>query len=324
MKYVQNDSFNNIKLSKIGLGTGKFGTKIEEKQAFQMLDFFVEHGGTTIDTARNYYEWVENGRGKSEECIGRWMDKCGNRNKVCIITKGGVRNEGNKWYINLTEENLLEEVKQSLEALKTDYLDVYLLHRDEKNHSIEEIVETMQEVKEVGDIRYIGVANWEYKRVKAANEYAKKMGMEPFRIVQTWWSLAEYTKEMWNDKNTTHMDNEMYDYLLENSYVGMAYTSQCKGYFQKAIQSGVENVDSFLRSRIETDVNLKKLNYIKWYCEEKQISPTAAVCSYITDNPVDGIALVSTSSMKQLEDIVEWCDYKVNEEFINSVNQIQN
>ena len=320
MRYKERDG---ITFSQIGLGTGRFGTRVAEEDAFRMLDYYFEHGGNVLDTARNYYEWVENGHGKSEECLGKWMGERNNRSNICLVTKGGVKNNGNIWEINLSEKKLTEEIKQSMDALRTDYIDVYLLHRDEMDRPVEEIVETMQQLRELGKVKLLGVANWKYERIHKANKYAQLHGMEPFKVIQTWWSLAEYKKEMWNDNTTTHMDSQTYDYLLENSYIGMAYTSQCKGYFQKAIQAGRDNLDSFLRERIETENNIKILNYIKKYCDRMKISPTAVVCGYITNNPVSGIALVSTSNMEQLADIMRWSNYELPREIINELDSLK-
>lgn len=313
MKYTNKFGMN---LSKIGLGTGRFGTVVSEETSFEMLDLFYENGGNIIDTARNYYEWVENGRGKSEQTIGKWMAKRGVRDKVYISTKCGVRNEGKTFYMNLSKENLLEECKQSLEALQTDYIDIYLLHRDEPERPVEEIIETLQVVQETGKVKVIGVCNWSADRVKKANVYAIENGLIPFKIVQTWWSIAAYTPNMWNDPTTTWMDMEMYSYLKENNLLGMAYTSQAKGFFQKAIQDGYENVDDFLKHRVATEENLQRLERIREYCEQKKVSPTAVVNGYITDNDVEGLALVSCSKLEQLRDILEHCDVSVDREWI--------
>ncbi|MGN1481233.1 aldo/keto reductase [Porcipelethomonas sp.] len=320
MKYIKN--IQDVRISKIGLGTGRFGTKVSESLSFDMLDLFYEGGGTLIDTARNYYEWVENGRGKSEECIGKWMDSRGCRRNVCISTKCGVKNKGHDWFINLSKEMLSQELEESLEALRTDYIDIYLLHRDEPERPVEEIIETMQYLKEKGKVKIIGAANWSFERLYKANEYAKKHGMEPFRTVQTWWSLAEYKYEMWNDSNTTHMDENMYNYMINNNMFGMAYTSQCKGFFQKAVKNGLENVDEFLKHRIETERNLKKLDFIKKYCQGNNVSPTSVVSGYITSNPLEGTALVSCSDMSQLEDILRCCDYELEHEAISKLDSL--
>ncbi len=320
MKYIGN--CNTKRISKIGLGTGRFGTKISEGLSFEMLDTFFENGGTLVDTARNYYEWVDGGRGKSEECIGKWIEDRKCRKDVCISTKCGVKNNGHKWYINLSEKNLEQELNESLEALRTDYIDIYLLHRDEPERPVEEIVESMQYLKEKGNVDIIGVANWNYNRVKAANDYAQKHGMIPFKTVQTWWSLAEYKYEMWADENTTHMDDQMYEYMRNSNMFGMAYTSQCKGFFQKAVKYGLENVDEFLKHRIVTERNLKKLDYIKSYCNEYNVSATAFVNSYITSNRLEGVALVSCTNIMQLKEILNECNFALDEKIISEIDAI--
>lgn len=322
MKYI-NDECIKKRVSKIGIGTGKFGTKISDELAFEMLDLFVEYGGTVVDTARNYYEWIENGRGKSEECLGKWIESRKAREQVCIATKGGVKNKGKIWEINLSRDNLVQELKESLEALRTDYTDIYLLHRDEKERPVEEIVETMQYIAEIGNIGALGVANWNIARIKDANQYAERHGLKPFKVLQTWWSIAEYKEEMWDDKNTTHMDRETHQYMLENNLIGMAYTSQCKGYFQKAAQLGSNRVNDFLKKRIETNNNLYILDYLVRYSEENSIDMTSLVNAYITSNSVEGIALISCSTLEQLLDVVTHCDYRMSDEVINDIRNIK-
>lgn len=322
MKYI-NDECIKKRVSKIGIGTGKFGTKISDELAFEMLDLFVEYGGTVVDTARNYYEWVENGRGKSEECLGKWIESRKAREQVCIATKGGVKNKGKIWEINLSRDNLVQELKESLEALRTDYTDIYLLHRDEKERPVEEIVETMQYIAEIGNIGALGVANWNIARIKDANQYAERHGLKPFKVLQTWWSIAEYKEEMWDDKNTTHMDRETHQYMLENNLIGMAYTSQCKGYFQKAAQLGSNRVNDFLKKRIETNNNLYILDYLVRYSEENSIDMTSLVNAYITSNSVEGIALISCSTLEQLLDVVTHCDYHMPDNVIDDIRNIK-
>lgn len=322
MKYISDDCINK-EISQIAIGTGRFGTIVPEELSFEMLDLFVKYGGTVIDTARNYYEWVENGRGKSEACIGKWIESRRIREKICITTKGGVKNPGRIWDFNLSRDNLVCELKESLEALRTDYIDIYLLHKDEKDRAVEEIVETMQYLQELGNIGRIGVANWNIDRIKKANSYAESHGLKPFTVIQTWWSVAEYTKEMWNDENTTHMDNETHQYLVDHDMIGMAYTSQCKGYFQKAVRNGRENVDDFLKRRIETPKNLLILDYLSRLSKKNGVDITDLVNAYITSDNIRSIALVSTSSVEQLLDVVGHCDYEMPYEIIECINGIK-
>lgn len=324
MKYAEIEmNGTQKKLAKICLGTARFGARLEEEIAFEMMDKYMEYGGNFIDTARNYDEWKEDGRGSSERCIGKWMNQRNNRNEIIVCTKGGVkRNDTGARVYDLSKKYLKEEIKESLEALETDYIDIYLLHKDEKERPVEEIMDTMQELVEEAKISKIGVANWSIDRIITANDYAKKNNLKQIEIVQTWWSLAEYTKEMWNDEATTWMTKDLYEYMKDNDMLGMAYTPQCKGFFQKAINQGIEFVDDFLRKRIVTKRNLEKLDYIKQFCEKSNISPTAFVNGYITCNPLNGISIVSCSKLAQLQDILDWCNYEMDIKVINEIDDI--
>ncbi|MDE6261543.1 MAG: aldo/keto reductase [Oscillospiraceae bacterium] len=309
------------RLSKIGLGVSRFGTRVSDELATAMLDRFCDAGGTLVDTARNYYEWVENGRGKSEEFLGRWMEQRNCRDKLVVSTKGGVSNQGKRFYINLSREALLTELEESLEALRTNYIDIYLLHRDEPKRPVEEIVDSLQEIAEVGKCSSIGVCNWQCERICAANSYAERHGLIPIRIVQTWWSMASYTETMWDDPTTTHMDQDTAEYCRNHSCIAMAYTSQAKGFFQKACAVGVEQLDPMLKHRMLTKENLEKLQKLNAYRAKTGCTPTDVVLGYITSNSLDGTALVSCSSLEQLEDVLNSADYELPEAMIQYLDQ---
>lgn len=320
MKYITLS--NGKKLSKIGLGVSRFGTRTPDGLAEEMLGRFLAAGGTLIDTARNYYEWVENGRGKSEEFIGRWMESHTCREQIVLSTKGGVSNEGKKFHVNLSRAGLLTELRQSLEALRTDYVDIYLLHRDEPDRSVEEIVDSLQELAELGRCGNIGVCNWCCERIQAANQYAQRHGLRPIRFVQTWWSMASYTETMWDDPTTTHMDHKTARYCKEHDCIAMAYTSQAKGFFQKACAVGVDRLAPLLKHRMQTEENLKRLEKLRAYCTETGCTPTDVVLGYITSNPLDGTALVSCSALAQLEDVLSSADYVLPGEMIRELDQV--
>lgn len=314
MKYITLS--NGKKLSKIGLGVSRFGTRTSDELSSEMLRRFLAAGGTLIDTARNYYEWVENGRGKSEEFLGRWMEANGCRERIVLSTKGGVSNEGKRFRVDLSRDGLLTELRQSLEALRTDYLDIYLLHRDEPNRPVEEIMDSLQELADMGRCGNIGVCNWRCDRIQAANHYAEHHRLLPIRFVQTWWSIASYTETMWDDPTTTHMDQETAEYCKEHECIAMAYTAQAKGFFQKACTMGMDRLEPMLKHRMLTPENLKKLERLQAYCAETGCSPTDIVLGYITSNPLNGTALVSCSSLAQLEDILESADYVLAEDVV--------
>jgi aryl-alcohol dehydrogenase-like predicted oxidoreductase len=322
MKYC---NFLGTQISKIGLGTVRFGSLIPDEKAFAIMDCFISGGGNIIDTARGYFQEIDS-RGKSELTIGKWIKLRNNRQKIILVTKGGKRYSHDKgkeeWTPCLDRISMLNEVRESLEALETEYIDIYLAHRDDVTRPVEEIVETMQEVKSISNARAIGVSNWSLDRLKDANNYARLHNLVPFTVVEVWWSIAEYTSTVWNSNITTTMDTSLYDYIVENEMLGIAYTFQAKGYFQKAIISGIDNIDPKLRLRIETPRNKKRLAYIKEYCRVNKISPTAVVAGYITSGQAKGIALAGCSTIEQMEDILNNCDYDLPQEVVDELDTI--
>lgn len=317
MKYISDMKIDK-KISKIGLGCGRLGSTYTDELSVELLDVFYEGGGTLLDTARSYSPWEENGRGKSEACIGRWMERCGNRDEIVIVTKGGiVDNE-----INNTRENLDRELAESLETLRTDYIDIFLIHKDDRICPIEELAETISYLADKYDIRRLGFSNINYNRLKKYNEYAAKNRMERLVYIENCWNVADYKFEMWNDEYCVGMSGELYQYMLENHMTGLAYSSQCKGYFQKFVKNGPDGIDAFLKTRVETERNLKKAYFIKEYCRREAVSPTDVVLGYITSNALCGIALVSPSSINQEKEILAGSDYVLPQSVIEEIDSL--
>lgn len=319
MKYI-NCGENGKLISKIGLGGSKLGTSLPEDLSFQMLDLFAEKGGTVIDTARSYSPWVIDGRGKSEKIIGSWLQLRNNREKMVVVTKGGISEDGS---INITLNKLKEEAKESLDALQTDYVDFYFIHKDDPSMPIGLLVENLQRIKELTNARKIGISNIGYSRFVQAVNYSRQNGLFPISTVQTWWSVAEYKKEMWNDPTTTYLTDDMYAYLLKNNMICFAYTSQCKGYFQKYIEGEKGAISEFLKYRIETQNNIKIAEYIKKICDRNKVRSTAVINGYVTSNRLKGVALVAPTTLSQLEENMIWSDYDVEQFVMDEIDQLK-
>lgn len=170
-------------ISRLALGTGYF-TNTDRDTWFGLLDCFCELGGTTIDCARLY------GGGVAEQVLGEWLTARGVREQIVLITKcahGGsaalLPDEG-------FEDTVTREREQSLATLHTNYIDLYLLHRDNPAVPVGRIVERMHAEVRNGYARAIGVSNWTYDRVEEAAAYAAAHSLTPFVVVSNNLSLA--------------------------------------------------------------------------------------------------------------------------------------
>ena len=102
----------------------------------------------------------------------------GNRERLMILGKGCHPDEnGNR----LTAEALRLDVEQSLEALQTDHMELYLLHRDDPEVPVGEVVDWLHEQRATGTIGAFGGSNWAVDRVRAANAYAAGRGYQRVR-----------------------------------------------------------------------------------------------------------------------------------------------
>jgi len=174
-------------ISRLVQGTVAITSK-DIDSSFKLLDEVYALGCTAFDTANVY------GTGDSERTLGQWVEKRGLRENVVIITKG-AHPSGDKRRV--TPADITSDLHESLERLNTDYIDLYLLHRDDATVPVGPIIDTLNEHYAEGKIRAFGGSNWTYTRVREANEYAAKHGLTPFIASSPQYSLAEMMKEPW-------------------------------------------------------------------------------------------------------------------------------
>ena len=142
----------DLEVSQICLGSAEFGLKTDRAETFRLLDAFVARGGTFVDTAHCYSDWVPGEASRSEKVIGQWLEERGNRSRIVLATKGGIdfHRPGNP--ISLSEKDLDDDIGESLENLRTGTIDLYWLHRDEPSRSVDEIVRTLHLERVVRDL----------------------------------------------------------------------------------------------------------------------------------------------------------------------------
>ena len=154
------------KISKIIMGTMIIGLQNYDEST-ALLDYAMGLGINAFDIANVY------GGGDSERAIGKWMEERGNREDVFIITKGAHPNRDRK---RVTPYDITADLMDSLARLRTGYIDVYLLHRDDPDLPVGPIMDCLNEHREAGRIRAFGGSNWTHRRIIEANAYAAAQG----------------------------------------------------------------------------------------------------------------------------------------------------
>ena len=152
------------KVSVLCLGTWALGGKqfgaVPEADAISAVHAMVDNGVNIVDTAPIYAS------GGSEEVLGKALEG-GYRDKVFLVTKFGSEfvdpNDSDKGTIkDSSRKNMLKSIEKSLTRLKTDHIDGYLMHWDDRvGTPIEETIACMHELKDAGKVRFLGMSNLE-------------------------------------------------------------------------------------------------------------------------------------------------------------------
>ncbi|PWY92856.1 sterigmatocystin biosynthesis dehydrogenase stcV [Aspergillus heteromorphus CBS 117.55] len=188
-----------VKVSPLCLGCMNFGDawspfmgECNKEQSFAIMDTFYEHGGNFIDTANAYQDE------QSEEWIGEWMKKRGNRDQMVIATKytTGYRRahvttepiQSN--YVGNSVKSMHLSVNRSLQKLQTDYIDLLYVHWWDFTTSVEEVMHGLNTLISAGKVLYIGISDSPAWVVVKANDYARANGLRPFSVYQGKWNAG--------------------------------------------------------------------------------------------------------------------------------------
>ncbi len=290
-------------LGALTLGTQAFGTAITVQDSFKMMDMFVDLGGNFLDTARLYGYFAENVQGISETVIGWWMQARKNRHEVFIGTKGAHPPMSHMTEGRLDRANVRSDMEASLNALQTDYVDIYWLHRDDASRPVEEILATLNELIREGKTRLIGASNWSLARLQEAQEIAKNTGMQGFSAVQPQWSLAR--QELKEDKTLVYMDSEMYAWHSETGLPVVPFSSQAKGFYFKLAAGGADSLSPKARDRFLSPRNMRSYEILREISARTGYSVGALSIAYLTSQPFPVFPIVGYSSIEQAKSMEE-------------------
>lgn len=209
------------------LGTANLGLIGGRDTAFEMLDAYVELGGTAIDTASVYSNWVPGEMQRSETIIGEWMASRGNRDGLRVITKGAHPPLTEPKTPRLDRASIRQDVELSLRALQTDRIDLYFLHRDDPATPAAEIIGTLHELVAEGKLLALGCSNWTLPRIREAE------GAGAFSANQVLGNALCRLMTPPSDPTNIVLTAPMFHHDVNNDVELQLYTSQCQGLFEK-------------------------------------------------------------------------------------------
>ncbi|MBE6571743.1 MAG: aldo/keto reductase [Ruminococcaceae bacterium] len=315
MKYAK---INNTDLfaSKLVLGTDAFGSSLSCDDSFLLMDEFFDAGGNIIDTASVYADWLGGEKSASEKTIGKWLLQKGCRDKVIISTKGGHPDCNNMRIPRLSKAEIDHDLHNSLINLKTDYIDIYWLHRDDESRSVEEIIDTLDVHVRSGKIRHVGASNWKYERILAANEYAKKSRKTPFIASQIQYSIAKLNEgSLINNMLGMSYGDEEYDRYARDDLAMFSYSSVAKGFFNLLVSGNMEKISDSAKKEYLNDHNLALAEKIKQISQTKNTNVSALMLALlVSEKKLNVFAQVGTRKISHLKEAFEFDKIDLSDE----------
>lgn len=300
-------------ISPMVLGGNVFGWTIDEKTSFKVLDAYVDGGLECIDTADVYSAWAHNGTGgQSETIIGDWLKQSGKRDKVIIATKVGKPMGPDKK--GLSKKYITQAVEDSLKRLKTDYIDLYQSHDDDKSTPLSETLETYTDLIKQGKIRAIGASNYTGDRLSQAIEISNTSKQAAYQTLQPEYNLydrEDFEKNLAEVCKTYELGVIPY-YSLASGFLTGKYRSQDD--LNKSARG--QGVKKYLDKR-----GFEILKALDDVSATYKTSPASVALAWLIARPGITAPIASATSVEQLKSIIDATQLTFDKQTIDLLNK---
>ncbi|GAA4341579.1 aldo/keto reductase [Pigmentiphaga soli] len=179
---------SGLRVSLVGLGCNNFGGRIDLDASRAVIDKAIDLGITLFDTADIY-----GNKGGSETVMGQLLGD--RRKQIVLATKFGMPMDDTGRAQGGSRRYVIEAVEASLRRLRTDWIDLYQLHRPDPLTPVEETLRALDDLVRSGKVRYVGCSNFAAWQVVEAHWIARELGSNAFVSCQNEYSLVQRREE---------------------------------------------------------------------------------------------------------------------------------
>ena len=292
---------SDLKVSRICIGGDPMGGhawgKTDETELIDAVCFGVERGINFFDTADVY------GLGKAEELLGKALQ--GKRDKVIIASKFGVRRteDNTKTFFDNSPSWIRQAVEGSLRRLQTDYLDVYQIHDLDGVTPVEEVVGTLEKLKQDGKVRYYGLSNISAEDIGKLKPYKDK-----FISFQNQYSLAcrDYEDDIRDISKELYVNPLTWGSLGQGILTGK-YGRDVR--FSEDDRRSRPTYPNFHGEKLQKNIDI--VECMRKVGENYGKEPSAVAIRYILDYLPDSVAIAGVKRKEQVASNCEACGWKL-------------
>ena len=287
-------------------GSHSWSLPLEESR--KIIARALEMGITTFDTANVYSD------GSSEEILGHVLGELVRREDVVIATKVHGRMRQGPNGAGLSRVAILHEIDDSLRRLRTDYVDLYQIHRFDPDVPIEETMEALHDVVKAGKARYIGASSmfaWQFAQMQHA---AELNGWTPFISMQDQYSLISREEE-----------REMHPFCLDQGIGVLPWSPLARGKLARAWdapthRSSTDEFGKTLYHQAE-DSDHRVVDAVAHLAQVRQVSRAQVALAWVAQQDAVTAPIVGATRPQHLEDAVAAVQLLLTEEELTLLQQ---
>ncbi|MCC8244150.1 aldo/keto reductase [Saccharothrix luteola] len=311
---MRRQRIGSLEVSALALGTLPFGTSVDQRTSFAIMDRFAEAGGTFLDTANNYVFWDGGTGDESEQTVGRWLAARGNRDDVVVATKTGARpltpGTGLENAEGLAGDTVRSAAAASLERLGIDHIDLYYSHIEDRRVTLEDTLGGFASLVEAGTVREIGASNhatWRFDRARAVS---RANGWPLYTAVQQRYSyLRPRPGVKLPEGGHVHMTDELLDYAqTERDVTLVAYSALLAGRYR----------DKPLGEEYDHPGTTRRLRVLHEVAAELGATVNQVVLAWLIRQDI--IPLVGATSVAQVEETLGALEIELDDDQVDRMD----
>jgi len=306
----------DLQVCPLCLGGNSFGWTTDEAASQAVLNAYADMEGNFIDTADVYSNWVPGHKGgESEEIIGRWMKSKGNRSNMVIVTKVGSRMGPGPNDTGLSRKHIMKGVEDSLRRLQTDYIDLYLAHRDDPDAPQEETLAAFNDLVQQGKVRYIGASNYDAGRLQSALDVSKQHGFASFVCLQPRYNLVA----------REDYEGDLEELCRRENLGVITYSSLASGFLSGKYKRGQEVPKSqragSVQQRYMNDQGFSALNALEHVATEHGATDSQVALAWILARTGITAPIASATSPEQVHELMGAIDLRLSSDDIAMLDE---
>ena len=307
------------KVSRLVQGCMMLGD-LGQEQSDSLLDACVAAGINTFDNGHSYGEWIEDGI--CERVLGKWIQSRGNREDIVVIDKGC---HPNKDRAKVTPFDIEADLNNSLARLKTDYLDLWLFHRDDPSVPVGPLMETLNRYVDNGKIKAFGCSNWTRERIEEANAYCEKNNIVPFAASSPGFSLAAPVQPPFGGGAVTISgpeNKEIRAWYRETRMPVFTWSSLARGFFSGRInrrnfEQVKDQFEDFTLKAYVSDENWERMERAEKLAAEKNLTMPQIALSFVLSQSFNVFTIVGAVSETEIQANIAAVECKLGPEEID-------